>query len=61
MKSLLKTCSSLGCQTIIAISQDRKYDQENVNIHDLVSELEEGTFKLMHIDDGSGCIARLDN
>ncbi|PTB94554.1 hypothetical protein C9974_03975 [Marinobacter sp. B9-2] len=61
MKSLLKTCSSLSCQTIIAISQDRKYDQENVNIHDLVSELEEGTFKLMHIDDGSGCIARLDN
>ncbi len=60
MKSLLETCSALGCQTIIAISQDRKYDQENVNIHDLVSELNEGTFKLMHIDDGAGCIAKLD-
>lgn len=59
MKALLKECSSLNKQVIVAISQDRDYDQKNVNIHSLVSDIESESYKLLHIDDGTGCIAEL--
>jgi hypothetical protein len=59
MKELLKKTSSIDKQVILAISQDRDYDSEKVNIHDLVKDISEESYNLMHIDDGNGCIIKL--
>jgi hypothetical protein len=59
LKALLNKISRTEGQSIIAISQDRDYDQKNVNINDLLSEMDPNSYKLMHIDDGAGCIGRM--
>ena len=59
MKELLKLSSELGKQVILAISQDREYDNKKVNISDLVEGIDLEKYKLLHIDDGAGCIVKI--
>jgi len=61
VKELLKVSISTGKQVILAISQDRKYEDEAVNIHELVQGLDKNSFNLNHIEDGAGCVVKLTN
>ena len=58
---LLKVASSSKKQVIIAISQDREFDKKRVNINELVGCLDVGEFRLLHIDDGEGCVVKSEN
>jgi energy-coupling factor transporter ATP-binding protein EcfA2 len=58
---LLKIASSSNKQVIIAISQDREFDKKRVNINELVNGLDVNEFKLLHIDDGDGCVVKSNN
>jgi energy-coupling factor transporter ATP-binding protein EcfA2 len=55
---LLKIAASSKKQVIIAISQDREFDKKKVNINELVVDLDLSEFKLLHIDDGEGCVVK---
>jgi energy-coupling factor transporter ATP-binding protein EcfA2 len=55
---LLKTASNSQKQVIMAISQDRRFEEKTVNINELVEELKDSEFKLLRIDDGEGCVVR---
>lgn len=59
VKALLKVSISTGKQVILAISQDRKYEDEAVNISELVQDLDKDSFHLNHIEDGAGCVVEL--
>jgi energy-coupling factor transporter ATP-binding protein EcfA2 len=58
---LLKIAAGSKKQVIIAISQDREFDKKKVNINELVVGLDVGEFKLLHIDDGEGCVVKSKN
>ena len=59
VKELLNVSISTGKQVILAISQDRKYEDEAVNISELVQDLDSTSFSLNHIKDGAGCVVEL--
>jgi len=59
MKELLKLSSGLGKQVIFTISQDREYDSKKVNIFDLVEDIDDEEYKLLHIADGAGYIDKM--
>jgi len=53
---LLKLSSKSGKQVIMAVSQDRKYDDKKVNIKELTEQLDVSEYNLLHISDGEGCV-----
>ncbi|WP_076417959.1 hypothetical protein [Colwellia sp. UCD-KL20] len=56
--SLLDSAAGSGKQVIMAVSQDRKYDDKKVNIKELLQGLDEEEYNLLHIEDGNGCIVK---
>lgn len=56
--NLLSSASGSGRQVIMAVSQDRKFDDKKVNIKELLLGLEESEYHLLHIEDGDGCVVK---
>lgn len=54
--SLLGSAAGSGKQVIMAISQDRKFDDKRVNIKELLSNLDVEEYHLLHIEDSDGCV-----
>lgn len=54
--SLLGSAAGSGKQVLMAISQDRKFDDKRVNIKELLSGLDEEEYHLLHIEDSDGCV-----
>lgn len=55
--SLIELASGLGKQVIFAVSQDRKFEDKNVNIRELLEGFEEGKdYFMQHIGDDDGCV-----
>jgi len=57
--NLLESASSSGKQVIMAVSQDRKFDDKKVNIKELLLGLDEDEYNLLHIEDGDGCVVKI--
>lgn len=60
LKSLLGNAAGSGKQVLMAISQDRKFDDKKVNIKELLNDLDEEKYHLLHIEDSDGCVVRID-
>jgi hypothetical protein len=58
LQELLKCSVASNKQVILAISQDREYQEEDekVNVNQLLSQLKEVPLKHHHIADGNGCV-----
>lgn len=57
MKELLLHSSKLGKQVILAISQDRKYDNTEVNISTLIEGIDPNKIHMLRIEDDTYCIS----
>ncbi len=55
---LLTTSSDSGKQVLMAVSQDRKFDDKKVNIKEMLQELDESEYHLLHIEDSDGCVVK---
>ncbi|BCD99659.1 hypothetical protein MARGE09_P3861 [Marinagarivorans cellulosilyticus] len=60
MKELLSHSSKLGKQVILAISQDRDYDEKDVNISKLIEGIDSKKIHMLHIDDKTYCISPIE-
>ena len=55
--NLIEIASGSGRQVIFAVSQDRKFEDKNVNIRELLERFEEGKeYFMQHIGDDNGCV-----
>ncbi len=61
MKELILHSSKLDKQIILAISQDRDYDEKEVNINSLVEGIDSEKIHMLHITDQTYCISPIES